>query len=72
MPLPCPVSSSPIFHQHTASPNDFQRPRVEETQRFAPAKFDASSVGLFLLLAQKAGQNGDGLGTGGLGSGTFR
>eukprot|EP00438_Fugacium_kawagutii_P004567 Skav202825 [mRNA] locus=scaffold3852:185537:191481:- [translate_table: standard] len=30
---------------------------LEETQRFAPAKFDQSSVGLFLLLAQKAARN---------------
>ncbi|CAK9063223.1 Glycerol-3-phosphate acyltransferase [Durusdinium trenchii] len=30
-----------------------------ETGRFGPAEFDASSVGLFLLLAQKAGR-GDG------------
>lgn len=29
-----------------------------ESKRFVPAKFDASSVGLFVLLAQKAGKGG--------------
>lgn len=33
---------------------DFTLARREETQRFGPAKFDELSVGLFLLLAQKA------------------
>ena len=30
--------------------------RRPETQRFGPAAFDQASVGLFLLLAQKAGR----------------
>ena len=46
-------------HIFWVAPSGGRDRRREETQRFGPAKFDESSVGLFLLLAQKAAR-GDG------------
>ncbi|CAE7306848.1 unnamed protein product [Symbiodinium sp. CCMP2592] len=44
-----------IFWVAPSGGRDRRRP---ETDRFGPAKFDQASVGLFLLLAQKAGRGG--------------
>ncbi|CAK9093882.1 unnamed protein product [Durusdinium trenchii] len=46
-------------HIFWVAPSGGRDRRRAETGRFGPAEFDASSVGLFLLLAQKAGR-GDG------------
>eukprot|EP00435_Cladocopium_sp_Y103_P065298 s385_g27.t1 len=46
-------------HIFWVAPSGGRDRRLEATQRFAPAKFDEASVGLFLLLAQKAAR-GDG------------
>ncbi|CAE7326337.1 ATS1, partial [Symbiodinium sp. CCMP2456] len=48
-------SEGHIFWVAPSGGRDRRRP---ETDRFGPAKFDQASVGLFLLLAQKAGRGG--------------